>query len=106
MSKLSEASKVILDIIKQTQGEVTFDKEAAKLIWGGEEESSIADLKPMELLQYALIQAHQQINEMTDLIEEMVLAEQRAVEAASKMNREQRRKVLKGKSPSGLILPS
>jgi len=43
---------------------------------------------------------------MTDLIEEMVLAEQRAVEAASKMNREQRRKVLKGKSPSGLILPS
>jgi hypothetical protein len=105
MSKLSTAAKVILDHIVETQGDVTFDQDAAKLIWGGTEQADIKSLKPMELLQYALISAHQQINELTDLIEEMVEAEQKAAEVASKMNREQRRKFMKGKSPSGLILP-
>ena len=105
MSKLSTAAKVILDHIVETQGDVTFEQSAAELIWGGDKEISIKELKPMELLQYALISAHQQINELTDLIEEMVEAEQRAAAVASKMNREQRRKLMKGKSPSGLILP-
>jgi hypothetical protein len=102
--KLSTAAKVMLDAIKEMQGEVEFDADAASLIWGGSEGAKIADLTPGQLLQFALIDSHRQLNELYDMIEEMVVSEQ----VMAQLNREQRRKLEKSKlqiASNKLIVP-
>jgi lipoate-protein ligase B len=81
------------------KGDVEFDADAALLVWGGSEGAKIADLTPGQLLQFALIDAHQQLQECYEVIEQMVIAEQ----VVANLNREQRRKLEKVQSK--LILP-
>jgi hypothetical protein len=97
--KLSVAAKAILDALKEMKGDVEFDADAASLVWGGSEGAKIKDLTPGQLLQFALIDAHQQLQECYEVIEQMVVAEQ----VVANLNREQRRKLEKVQSK--LILP-
>lgn len=101
-TKLGAGIKVILDMIKETQGEVEFSAEQAEAIWGGTEACKIKDLTQTQLLQFALASAHQQREELVDIIDKMVAAEN---EGVKNLNRAARRKLGVGKTKSGLILP-
>lgn len=101
-AKLGAGIKVILDMIKETQGEVEFSAEQAEAIWGGTEACKIKDLTQTQLLQFALASAHQQREELVDIIDKMVAAEN---EGVKNLNRAARRKLGVGKTKSGLILP-
>jgi hypothetical protein len=101
-AKLAAGIKVILDMIKETQGEVEFSAEKAEAIWGGTEACKIKDLTQTQLLQFALASAHQQREELVDIIDKMVAAEN---EGVKNLNRAARRKLGVGKTKSGLILP-
>jgi hypothetical protein len=101
-TKLGAGIKVILDMIKETQGEVEFSAEKAEAIWGGTEACKIKDLTQTQLLQFALASAHQQREELVDIIDKMVAAEN---EGVKNLNRASRRKLGVGKTKSGLILP-
>ena len=101
-AKLGAGIKVILDMIKETQGEVEFSAEQAEAIWGGTEACKINDLTQTQLLQFALASAHQQREELVDIIDKMVAAEN---EGVKNLNRAARRKLGVGKTKSGLIVP-
>ena len=101
-AKLGAGIKVILDMIKETQGEVEFSAEQAEAIWGGTEACKIKDLTQTQLLQFALASAHQQREELVDIIDKMVAAEN---EGVKNLNRAARRKLGVGKTKSGLIVP-
>ena len=101
-TKLGAGVKVILDFIKESQGEVEFSAEQAEAIWGGSEVVKVKDLTQTQLLQYALMSAHQQREELVDLVDKMVAAEN---EGIKNLNRAARRKLGVNKTKSGLIVP-
>ena len=101
-AKLGAGIKVILDMIKETQGEVEFSAEQAEAIWGGTEACKIKDLTQTQLLQFALASAHQQREELVDIIDQMVAAENEGVKS---LNRAARRKLGVNNTKSGLIVP-
>jgi len=55
--------QAILDYVKVRVGERVLTAEQAKSIFGGSKEVAIADLSPVELLQYALIEAYAWLEE-------------------------------------------
>ena len=101
-TKLGAGVKVILDFIKESQSEVEFSAEQAEAIWGGSEVVKVKDLTQTQLLQYALMSAHQQREELVDLVDKMVAAEN---EGIKNLNRAARRKLGVNKTKSGLIVP-
>ena len=101
-TKLGAGVKVILDFIKESQSEVEFSAEQAEAIWGGSEAVKVKDLTQTQLLQYALMSAHQQREELVDLVDKMVAAEN---EGIKNLNRAARRKLGVNKTKSGLIVP-
>ena len=62
----------------------------------------VKDLTQTQLLQYALMSAHQQREELVDLVDKMVAAEN---EGIKNLNRAARRKLGVNKTKSGLIVP-
>ena len=101
-TKIGAGVKVILEMIQETQGDVEFSAEQAEAIWGGTEACKIKDLTQTQLLQFALASAHQQREELVDIIDQMVAAENEGVKS---LNRAARRKLGVNKTKSGLIVP-
>lgn len=61
--KFSDAVQFILDSVKARRGEQVLTEEQAKVIFGGDKAVAIADLPPLELIQYALCEAYAHLEE-------------------------------------------
>ncbi len=90
MATTSEAVKAILDGIVANYGEIELSAEEALEVYGGAKASKVKDLAQSNLMQYALLQAHIQIQGLISHIENL-----------NHPNRAQRRAAKK----QGLVLP-
>lgn len=86
-AKVSLAVDSILEYLKVKYAEKEFDAESAKVIWNGSKAAKIGDLTQMQLLQYALIDAYSQRDELITYIEQVI--------STQTPNRETRRKMEK-----------
>jgi hypothetical protein len=90
MATTSEAVQAILDGILANYGEVQLSEAEAKEVYGGSKASKVKDLAHSNLMQYALLHAHIQIQGLISHIENL-----------NAPNRAQRRAAKK----QGLVLP-
>ena len=82
-AKLSEMVKLILENAKLQLGDAEFTKEEAEVIWGGSKAAKVSELTDTQLLQFALINAHNNVA--------VLLAELETFKAAKQPNRQARR---------------
>ena len=90
MATTSDAVEAILKGIVENYGDIELTEEEAKTIYGGSKAGKVKDLAHSNLIQYALLHAHLQIQGLISQIEHM-----------GKPNRAQRRAAEK----QGIILP-
>jgi len=90
MATTSTGVQAILDGILENYGDIELSEDDAKTIFGGNKACKVKDLAHSNLIQYALLHAHLQIQGLIAQIEHM-----------GKPNRAQRRAAEK----KGLILP-
>lgn len=95
--KVGKGVQAILDSLVENYGAIQIDAESAGFIFGGSEAVLVKDLSKSQLLQYALLHAHVQIN---GLIARINALSDQVVKAAGQGSRAQRRH-----PPKGLILP-
>jgi len=84
-AKVSLAVESILAYLKTKHAERTFDAEAAKVIWNGSKAAKLEELTQTQLLQFALIDAYSQRDEIITYIEQVI--------STQNPNRETRRKI-------------
>ena len=90
MATTSAGVQAILDGIVENYGDIELTAEDAKEVYGGSKAGKVKDLAQHNLLQYALLHAHLQIQGLVSHIENL-----------SHPNRAQRRAAKK----QGLVLP-
>ena len=83
MATTSTAVESILQSIKENYGDITLSAEDAAEIYGGTKEGKVKDLSQHNLLQYALLHAHLQIQGLIQHIEQLN-APNRATRRAAK----------------------
>jgi|GEM_PF-2551789 len=83
MATTSTAVESILQSIKENYGDITLTPEDAKEIYGGSKEGKVKDLAHSNLMQYALLHAHMQIQGLVAHIEALN-APNRATRRAAK----------------------
>lgn len=69
-AKLSVAVRAILEGTKEVEGDISFSKDEADLLFCGTKSTTVSELTDTQLLQYCLLSAHSTIRTLTEALSE------------------------------------